>query len=58
MSLVWSIFRQCFFIPAPTLTADNLPDQAGRVFIVTGGYVSLAIHLLNLLITALLQNCP
>jgi retinol dehydrogenase 12 len=29
---------QCFFIPKPTLTEENLPNQAGRVFIVTGGY--------------------
>lgn len=36
---IWSdTFRQCFFIPKPTLTEENLPDQAGRVFIVTGGY--------------------
>ncbi len=31
-------FFQCFFIPKPTLTEQNLPNQAGRVFIITGGY--------------------
>ncbi len=31
-------FYQCFFIPKPTLTEQNLPDQSGRVFIITGGY--------------------
>jgi NAD(P)-dependent dehydrogenase (short-subunit alcohol dehydrogenase family) len=29
---------QCFWIAKPTLTEQNLPNQAGRVFIVTGGY--------------------
>ena len=38
MSVALDAFRQCFFIPTPTLTEENLPDQAGRVFIVTGGY--------------------
>ncbi|KAK5175562.1 short-chain alcohol dehydrogenase [Saxophila tyrrhenica] len=31
-------FWQCFFIPTPSLTEKNLPNQAGRVFIITGGY--------------------
>lgn len=38
MSYALDVFRQCFFIPKPTLTEQNLPDQTGRVAIVTGGY--------------------
>lgn len=38
MSVYLDAFRQCFFIPSPPLTEKNLPSQAGRVFIVTGGY--------------------
>lgn len=38
MSVYLDAFRQCFFIPPPPLTEENLPSQAGRVFIVTGGY--------------------
>lgn len=42
MSAYWDAFRQCFFIPKPTLTEENLPNQAGRVFIVTGGYAGVS----------------
>jgi len=38
MAAYMDAFRQCFFIGAPTLTEKNLPNQSGRVFIVTGGY--------------------
>jgi retinol dehydrogenase-12 len=38
MSAYLDSFRQCFFVPQPTLTEKNLPNQSGRVFIVTGGY--------------------
>lgn len=38
MSAYWDSFRQCAFIPTPVLTEKNLPNQSGRVFIVTGGY--------------------
>jgi hypothetical protein len=38
MSAYWDSIRQCAFIPTPTLTEKNLPNQSGRVFIVTGGY--------------------
>jgi hypothetical protein len=38
MSAYLDSFRQCFFIPSPVLTEKNLPNQSGRVFIVTGGY--------------------
>lgn len=32
---------QAFWLPAPPLTEKNLPDQSGRVFIVTGGYAGI-----------------
>ena len=38
MAAYMDAFRQCFFIGTPTLTEKNFPNQAGRVFIVTGGY--------------------
>ena len=38
MAAYMDALRQCFFIGAPTLTEKNLPNQSGRVFIVTGGY--------------------
>lgn len=38
MAAYMDALRQCFFIGTPTLTEKNLPNQAGRVFIVTGGY--------------------
>ena len=40
---------QSFRLPAPPLTADNLPDQKGRVCIVTGGYVGVGYELVNML---------
>lgn len=45
MAAYLDAFRQCFFIGAPTLTEKNLPNQAGRVFIVTGGYAGNIRHL-------------
>ena len=39
MSQFARFWNQSFFIPKPALTEKNLPDQSGRVFIVTGGYV-------------------
>jgi len=41
MAAYMDAFRQCFFIGAPTLTEKNLPNQSGRVFIVTGGYAGI-----------------
>lgn len=38
MAAYMDALRQCFFIGAPILTEKNLPNQSGRVFIVTGGY--------------------
>jgi retinol dehydrogenase-12 len=48
MSAYLDSFRQCFFIPQPTLTEKNLPNQSGRVFIVTGGYAGKSDHVLDL----------
>ncbi|KAI0841506.1 NAD(P)-binding protein [Hypoxylon sp. FL0890] len=42
-------FSQFFFIPAATLTEKNCPDQAGRVFIVTGGYAGVGFELCKIL---------
>ncbi|KAK3067764.1 short-chain alcohol dehydrogenase [Teratosphaeriaceae sp. CCFEE 6253] len=42
-------FFQCFMIPAPELTEKNLPDQTGRVFIVTGGYAGCGKELSKML---------
>ena len=36
---------QSFGIPPPTLTEANLPDQTGRVHIVTGGYAGVGQEL-------------
>lgn len=42
-------FKQFFFIPTPTLTEKNLPDQNGRVHIVTGGYAGCGKELSKIL---------
>ncbi|EMC96827.1 hypothetical protein BAUCODRAFT_34224 [Baudoinia panamericana UAMH 10762] len=49
MSIYWDAIRQCFFIPAPTFTENDLPSQAGRVFIVTGGYTGVGKELSSML---------
>lgn len=49
MSYWTDIFRQCFLIPAPKLTEKNLPDQSGRVHIVTGGYAGVGKELSKIL---------
>lgn len=43
------IMSQSFHIRKPTLTEQNLPDQTGRVFIVTGGYAGCGKELANIL---------
>lgn len=48
-AFIWDAFRQCFFLPSPTLTEQNLPDQTGRVFIVTGGYAGVGKELSKIL---------
>ena len=44
-----TIFRQCFFIPKPSLTEQNLFDQTGKVHIVTGGYAGCGLQLTKIL---------
>ncbi|THY21652.1 NAD(P)-binding protein [Aureobasidium pullulans] len=44
-----SFFRQSTWIPTPELTEKNLPSQAGRVFIVTGGYAGIGYELSKIL---------
>ncbi|PSR90639.1 hypothetical protein BD289DRAFT_430542 [Coniella lustricola] len=43
------IFSQFFFVPAPAINETNCPDQSGRVFIVTGGYVGVGFELCKIL---------
>ncbi|KAJ3041883.1 hypothetical protein HDV00_008587 [Rhizophlyctis rosea] len=38
-----------FFIPTPTFTENELPDQTGKVHIVTGGYVRCGFQLVRFL---------
>lgn len=40
---------QSFNLPAPTLTEKNLPDQLGKVHIVTGGYAGVGEQLVDIL---------
>lgn len=42
-------WNQSFCIPKPTLTEQNLPDQSGRVVIVTGGYTGIGYELSKIL---------
>lgn len=47
--LTRSFFAQSFFLPKPSLTEENLPDQSGRVHIVTGGYAGVGQELVRIL---------
>ncbi|MCJ1279619.1 hypothetical protein MMC21_007443 [Puttea exsequens] len=38
-----SVLSKSFFIPPPALTESNLPDQSGKVHIVTGGYAGVGL---------------
>lgn len=53
MGNAYSNFRdftsQSFRIPAPPLTEKNLPDQSGKVFMVTGGYAGVGAQLSSIL---------
>lgn len=49
MSLYADAFKQFFLIPTPTLTEKNLPNQTGRVHIVTGGYAGCGKELSKIL---------
>ncbi|KAJ3051081.1 hypothetical protein HK097_007944 [Rhizophlyctis rosea] len=44
-----SFLDQSFFIPTPTFTENELPDQTGKVHIVTGGYVGCGFQLVRFL---------
>lgn len=44
-----SFMNQSFRIPAPTLTEKNLPDQQGKVFIVTGSNTGVGYQLASIL---------
>jgi len=44
-----NILTQMFFIPKPNLTEKNLPDQTGKVHIVTGGYAGCGLELVKIL---------
>ncbi|KAK7519420.1 uncharacterized protein IWZ02DRAFT_292351 [Phyllosticta citriasiana] len=44
-----NFFKQSMLIPKPTFTEDTLPDQNGRVFIVTGGYTGVGLYLCKIL---------
>ena len=47
--MIFDSLRQTFFIPKPGLTEENLPNQAGKVFIVTGGYAGCGKELSKIL---------
>jgi retinol dehydrogenase-12 len=44
-----SFWNQSFRIPAPPLTEKNLPDQTGKVHVVTGGYAGVGQELARIL---------
>ncbi|KAK5175743.1 short-chain alcohol dehydrogenase [Saxophila tyrrhenica] len=49
MEVLKHFWNQSFFIPKPTLTETNLPDQKGRVVIITGGYAGCGKELAKIL---------
>ncbi|KAF2018665.1 NAD(P)-binding protein [Aaosphaeria arxii CBS 175.79] len=50
MGATFSAFRdQSFRIPAPRFTEKDLPDQTGKVHIVTGGYTGIGLSLTTIL---------
>ncbi|KXT07867.1 hypothetical protein AC579_9720 [Pseudocercospora musae] len=40
--------RQSFFLRSPPLTEQNLPDQSGRIVIITGGYARVGKELAHI----------
>lgn len=44
-----AVLTQSAWIPTPTLTEKNLPSQAGKVHIVTGGYAGVGEQLVQIL---------
>lgn len=49
MAALATLVEQSVWIPSPELTEKNLPDQTGRVFIVTGGYAGIGKELSKIL---------
>jgi retinol dehydrogenase 12 len=49
MSKLSRFCKQSFFLPIPPLTEDNLPDQTGRVVLITGGYTGVGFELARIL---------
>ena len=43
------IFTQGFFLPTPTLTETNLPDQSHLVALITGGYTGVGYEVASIL---------
>jgi len=52
MGLAASSLKQSFWLPAPPLTERNLPDQHGKVFIVTGSNSGVGKELASILYSA------
>ncbi|KAK5086261.1 short-chain alcohol dehydrogenase [Exophiala xenobiotica] len=48
-AISYAAWTQSYCITAPTLTEKNLPDQAGKVHIVTGGYAGVGEQLAKIL---------
>lgn len=44
-----AFLNQSFFLSDPPLTEKNLPDQAGRVHLITGGYAGVGFELASIL---------
>jgi retinol dehydrogenase 12 len=53
MSYLWfklaNGLRASFWIPTPTLTEKNLPDQTSRVHLITGGYTGVGFEVASIL---------
>lgn len=47
-----NLLSQSFFIPSPALTENNVPDQSGRVHLITGGYSGCGKELARILYAA------
>ncbi|KAH7114233.1 hypothetical protein B0J11DRAFT_594735 [Dendryphion nanum] len=48
-STLSSFWDQTFFIPSPAFTAKNLPDQTGKIILITGGYAGIGLSLAQIL---------
>jgi retinol dehydrogenase 12 len=44
-----AFWNQSFFLPQPTLTEKNLPDQTGKVYIITGANTGIGFHVAAIL---------